>query len=50
LIFLFGLMFAFFNPIVGILMMILGLIIGAVNRGKRVQMVCPRCGTQGAFL
>jgi hypothetical protein len=50
LIFLFGLMFVFFNPIVGILMMILGVIIGAVGRGKSIQMVCPRCGTQGTFL
>jgi predicted RNA-binding Zn-ribbon protein involved in translation (DUF1610 family) len=39
-----------FNVVVGILIIILGLIIGAVGRGKKIVMVCPKCGQQRATL
>jgi len=48
--FLIGIASAFANVIVGILIMILALIIGAVGRGKKTIMVCPECGEQGRVL
>ena len=48
--FLIGLVSAFANITVGILIMILALIIGAIGRGKKTVMVCPQCGEQGAVL
>lgn len=44
LIFLFGLGMAFVSALVGIAIMILALIIGAVGTGKHLVMVCPGCG------
>lgn len=45
-----GLITVFGNVVVGILVMILGLIIGAVGGGKKTVMVCPKCGTEGPTL
>ena len=39
-----------FNVVVGILIIILALVIGAVGRGTKTVMVCPKCGQQGAAL
>lgn len=32
------------NPLVGIGLIIVGAVVGAVGRGKRLMLVCPRCG------
>jgi hypothetical protein len=50
LLFLIGLVFIFGSPVIGILILILAVIIGAVGRGHRIVMVCPQCGQAGATL
>ena len=50
LVFLVGLVMLFGLPVVGILLMILGLLISVIGRGKKIVMTCPQCGAKGAVL
>jgi uncharacterized membrane protein YvbJ len=44
--FLVGLGLLFVTPIFGALIMILGVILGAVGRSQKTVMVCPKCGAE----
>jgi predicted RNA-binding Zn-ribbon protein involved in translation (DUF1610 family) len=39
-----GFISAFFNPVIGIGMIAVGIVIGIVGRGKRTEVICPLCG------
>ena len=41
---LIGFVSVFFNPIVGILLIIVGILISVFGRGKHTEAICPMCG------
>lgn len=41
---LIGFVMLFFNPIVGLLVVVVGILIGVFGRGKHTESVCPMCG------
>ncbi len=45
-----GLYSLLLNPIFGVLLLILAVVVGNLGRGKKVVMKCPSCGTTGATL
>lgn len=47
LVFLAGLICLAFNPVLGVLLIILAVVMGLLG-GKKTVMVCPKCGEQGA--
>ncbi len=47
---LFGLYALLLNPVFGVLLLILAVVIGNLGRGKKTVMKCPSCGATGATL